>query len=57
MKKKGNIDNWMEETIDKAIQAGKLYELLFSDEGKQLTKGYPKSKLHKFVLKSLGRIK
>jgi len=53
--------NWDEQVlrglVRKAIWNGKLFELLFSDQGKRLLASYPEKKVKKIVqqeLKSLG---
>ena len=55
--KKENIDGWLLETIEKAIEAGKLYELIFTKEGGNLWAGYPEQKIRMMVQKALRRRK
>ena len=57
MTKDGGIDDWMQETIEKAIQHGVLYPLLFTEKGERFREGYPKKKLHAMVLKALRKTK
>lgn len=54
-KKVKNIDGWLSEIIDKAISAGKLFELIFTEEGKRIWSGYPEDKFRKMVQVSLKR--
>ena len=49
---RGNIDDWLQDVIDNVIREGKLFDLLFSETGRQIWEGYPEKKIKKMVKKS-----
>jgi len=53
--KKGNTDDWSEDVVEKAINAGKLYELLFSETGKKITAGHSRKKLQTMVKRAFKK--
>jgi hypothetical protein len=44
----------LESVIERAIEEGKIFELLFSESGRKLLKGWPEEKIRKIILKKLG---
>ena len=51
---RNNVDFWIEETVRKAIQQGKLFELIFTPQGRRLWAGYPENRIRQMVIKHLG---
>jgi len=49
---RGKIDDWLQDVIDKVIREGKLFDLLFSETGRQVWEGYPEKTIKKMVGKS-----
>jgi len=45
----------LEDIIERAIQEGKLFELLFTDSGRRLWSSWPEERMRKKVKTVLGR--
>jgi len=52
---RNSIDYMLIEIVKKAIQERKLFELLFTEEGKRLWKSYPEDKVKELVRSVLRR--
>ena len=50
---KDNIDCWLKETIRKAIDQGKLFELVFTPKGRRLWANYPEKRVKEMVKSQL----
>ena len=50
------VDEWfLQSIVRQAIKEGKLFELIFTENGRRLWKGWPEHKFKKLVLKELKR--
>ncbi|MHA1289278.1 MAG: hypothetical protein ACTSPB_17975 [Candidatus Thorarchaeota archaeon] len=47
----------LEDIIERAIQEGKLFELLFTNNGRRLWSSWPEERMRKKVKAALGRRK
>ncbi|RLF05877.1 MAG: hypothetical protein DRJ64_05095 [Thermoprotei archaeon] len=52
---KANVDYWLYRIIERAIEEGKLFELLFTENGRRLWKNYPEKRVRKYVCDILRR--
>ena len=44
----------IEKIVERAIEEGKLFELLFTERGRQLWKGWREDQIRELVMKKLG---
>jgi len=44
----------LERIIERAIEEGKLFELLFTEQGRRLWRGWSEEQVRKMILKKLG---
>ncbi len=47
----------LKDIIRQAVKEGKLFELLFTEEGKRLWNSWPEERMKRFVLKELRKVK